>query len=118
MFKVGDKVVCVKKGKWTYEDTDPSFIKFPRHGMILTVRKTSMEYGKLYLFFEEIVNPNEYMDLEGEIIKQEPSFYSERFRKLDHKPFTNELTKELALKQITEQTEESVDVPEKELEEV
>ena len=85
--KVGDKVVCVDNVKWNYGDG-------PRKDFISGIVGVHKKGNRLFLEFKEF--PNE-------------AFGSEYFRKVDKKPFTNAVTKELAKKVIENQPETEVE---------
>ncbi len=69
MFRVGQKVVCIKRGEWT----DVSDEIVPRYGFVYTIRAIDCA---IWLRFEEIINePQRYMDGFGE-----KGFHASRFR--------------------------------------
>jgi len=73
--KVGAKVVCIKKGRWTSsqdgEDT-------PKYGEIYTIRNMVHYDTETYLRFNELVNPKMQYD-DGYV---EAAWYIEEFRPL------------------------------------
>lgn len=76
MLKVGDKVICIKRGKWEREDVYPD-ITFPRFGHIDSVRSVDSVDGCILL--EGIVNGKKHF-LDGFI---EPHFDILKFRKIE-----------------------------------
>lgn len=70
MFRVGQMVVCVKRGPWTGQwGTNPTYRS------VYTIRETQVgPDGDLYLRFEEIRNPK------CPLCGIEPAYWSRRFR--------------------------------------
>ena len=50
-FKVGQKVVCVKRGDWIKNDAEINHTA-PRYGEICTVSGVDTEYGETWLYLE------------------------------------------------------------------
>jgi hypothetical protein len=70
-WKVGDKVVCLKNGKWSGLQPDESF---PVYGGIYTIRNIEPHKDEVYIRLEEVVNPGDYEDCE------ECQFWAKHFR--------------------------------------
>ena len=72
-FRVGQKVVCIKRGPWTHRDTGEVC---PNYGDVLTIRAIDISPKGMFLRFVEIVNkPRQYTDSFGEA-----NFWAPRFR--------------------------------------
>lgn len=96
MFKIGDKYVCLNSYPWEVGQG-------PKKDDILTINRTIHAYGGCYLVFEEWL---------------EDGFYPTYFRKVEKKPFTNAITKELSVQVLTEEKKpqiERIEIKEKEL---
>ena len=94
-WKVGDKVVCIKRAGWNLNRGEQG----PVFGEVYTIRDiTSRRSGKIYLRFEEIRNPEIYDEDEGDNDCKEARFWIARFRpvqtrKTDISVFTDILRK-------------------------
>lgn len=72
-FRVGQKVVCIKRGRWRNLERDEVA---PSYGDILTIRSINVRSEGVFLLFVEIVNPlKNYIDGLAEA-----EFLSSRFR--------------------------------------
>ena len=105
IFKVGEKVVCIKKGVWSSEYFEEN-VTYPRYGDELTIR--AIDDGG-YLRFKEIINPKDYY-ISGFV---EPNFHPCIFRKLDNNS-TSKFKSNSVSKQLAKQAKEynPMEVPE------
>ena len=92
MFKVGDKVICVTPGYWTCDITW-TLVPGPFKGEELVV------YG---------ISSDGCLIFEKYGVGDDEGYDSDDFRKLNKKPFTNAITKELANQPIVEERVEEV----------
>lgn len=73
---VGQKVVCIKRGRWVCQE----FLdQFPVYGQVLTIRSVRLcdECGVIGLRFAEVLN-SEMLRADG--TRDEPDFAAYRFR--------------------------------------
>jgi len=98
--KVGDKIVCVKKGNWK----GSSAIKAPKYNEVVII--TGNHPTDSNFFFIKGYERDENGDRQA--------FYKGRFKPLEPHTFKNELTKELSLEVLTRDLER-IEIKEKEL---
>jgi hypothetical protein len=88
MFHVGQKVVCIKEGTWSWERNWPEYVRLfrivhPRKGDVLTCRTVEYDEKGCGLRFFEIRNPFTPTSTGGDMA--ECSFDGARFRPVEER---------------------------------
>ena len=98
--KKGDQVVCIKSGNWQVVHYGKGHDLVPKKDEVVTISRINRDDNN-FLLFEEYGNFN--------------SYDKKWFRKVEPKNFTNELTAELAHREL-ERCIERIEVPKREKE--